>query len=282
MPLVQRGSGMGKMLSMHFTPSAEDQLLAVRAAIRSFAFGPRNVLQNLELSVEKGESVALLGPSGCGKSTLIGLLAGLLPRRFDECFDGDISLFGHHPYRYRATGMLAAMFQEPALLPHLSVEENIRLPLEFLRRGDIENVDALVRLVGLDEFRNYLPRDLSGGMRTRTALARGFVSRPDLLFMDEPFTGLDLGWKESLYTSLQELRCRYGTTIVMVTHDLEEAVYNSGRIVVIGGSGTFLEQLIIPGTFPRDYCFGQTVSRHTETLSRLAKLLGSRPADELA
>lgn len=256
--------------------------LAVHALIRSFSFSTRAILKNLEVSVEEGESMALLGPSGCGKSTLVRLLTGLLPRRNSEAFDGDIALFGAHPHSYRATGRLAAMFQEPTLLPHLSVEQNIRLPLEFLRRGVTDDVDALVRLVGLEEFRHYLPRDLSGGMCTRTALARGFVSRPDLLFMDEPFTGLDLGWKESLYGSLQELRSRYNTTVVMVTHDLEEAVYNSSRILVIGANGMLLEELRIPGAFPRDYRFGETVSRHTAILGRLAELLGSPPAEELA
>ncbi len=258
------------------------KVIAVRASIRSFDFDGRLVLQHLDLSVEVGESLALLGPSGCGKSTLIRLLAGLLPNRPNETFNGEVSLFGESPQSYRARGRLAAMFQEPTLLPHLSVEQNIRLPLEFLGRGTPEDVQALLHIVGLEEFRNYLPRDLSGGMRTRTALARGFVSRPDLLFADEPFTGLDLGWKESLYGSLQDLRSRYGTTVVMVTHDLEEAVYNSGRILVIGADGKFQEELRIPGTFPREYRFGETVSRHTAILGRLAELLGNTPSKGLA
>lgn len=264
------------------TPIRRDgSVLAVRALIRSFAFGARTILRDLELSVVESESIALLGPSGSGKSTLIRLLAGLLPRRVGECLDGEIALFGVDPQNYRASGKLAAMFQEPTLLPHLSVEENIRLPLEFLGREDAEDVRTLVRLVGLNDFRNYLPRDLSGGMRTRTALARGFVSRPDLLFMDEPFTGLDLGWKESLYGSLQELRQRCGSTVVMVTHDLEEAVYNSGRVLVLGSHGMILDQMQIPGTFPREYRFGETVSRHTKLLSKLAELLGSPPSKGL-
>ena len=108
------------------------------------------------------------------------------------------------------------------------------------------------------------------------------MSKPHLLFLDEPFTGLDLGWRESLYASLQDLRRRYGTTIVMVTHDLEEAVYNSDRVLVMSSEGTFVEQFSVPGTIPRDYRFGETVARHTMLLGKLAKLLGSTPATELA
>jgi ABC-type nitrate/sulfonate/bicarbonate transport system ATPase subunit len=254
---------------------------AVSADIRLFGYRSRLVLQGLNLLVEHGEAVAVLGSSGCGKSTLIRLLAGLLPPG-TERFDGDVALSGSSPFVYRSTGKLAVMFQDPTLLPHMSVEQNIALPLHLLRREGSDDVQALLRLVGLQDFRHYLPRDLSGGMRTRTALARSFVSRPNLLFLDEPFTGLDLGWRESLYASLQDLRRRNGTTIVMVTHDLEEAVYNSDRVLVMSAEGTFVEQFRVPGTIPRDYRFGETVARHTALLSRLAQLLGSPPKAELA
>lgn len=250
---------------------------AVRAAIQSFSFGARTILQNLELSVNRREAVAVLGSSGCGKSTLIRILGGLLPRGPGEELNGEVTLAGVTPRAYRATGELSVMFQDPTLLPHLSVEQNIRLPLELLGAGDSEDLTPLLKLVGLEAFRGYLPRDLSGGMRTRTALARSFVSKPALLFLDEPFTGLDLGWRESLYGSLQGLRTRYGTTIVMVTHDLEEAVYNSDRVLVMSAEGTFVEELRPIGATPRDYRFGETIARHTEILSDLARLLGSVP-----
>lgn len=251
--------------------------LAVRAAIQSFSFGARTILKNLELSVNRGEAVAVLGSSGCGKSTLIRLLGGLLPRGPGEELNGEVTLAGVAPRAYRATGELSVMFQDPTLLPHLSVEQNIRLPLELLGARDSEDLTPLLKLVGLEAFRRYLPRDLSGGMRTRTALARSFVSKPALLFLDEPFTGLDLGWRESLYGSLQGLRTRYGTTIVMVTHDLEEAVYNSDRVLVMSAEGAFVEEFRPTGATPRDYRFGETVARHTEILSDLARLLGSAP-----
>jgi ABC-type nitrate/sulfonate/bicarbonate transport system ATPase subunit len=112
-------------------------------------------------------------------------------------------------------------------------------------------------------------------MRTRVALARSFVSRPEILFLDEPFTGLDLGWRESLYRSLQDLRIRFGTTVLIVTHDLEEAVYNSDRVLVMSAEGRIREEIEIPGGFPRAFRFGETVSRHTDILERLAGMLSS-------
>lgn len=240
------------------------------------------MLRNLRLSVQPGETVAVLGPSGCGKSTLIRILAGLLPRDSHETLDGGVHLFGLPPREYRRKGRLAVMFQDPTLLPHLTVDENVRLPLQLLGRQNEEEAAALVHLVGLGGFREYLPRDLSGGMRTRTALARAFVSRPELLLLDEPFTGLDLGWRQSLYGSLQDLRARCGTSVVLVTHDLEEAVFNSDRVVVMGGDGAFVEEFQIPGVFPRDHAFEETISRHAAILTRLARLVGTPPSKGLA
>lgn len=255
----------------------DDGTLAVKARIHSFAYGFRTVLRDVRLEAHSGEAVAVLGSSGCGKSTLLRILAGLLPRGKREHVDGDVELFRSSPQAYRATGKLAFMFQDATLLPHLSIEQNIGLPLQFLGNGVSEDVDDLVRLVGLDEFRRYFPRDLSGGMRTRTALARAFVSKPSIAFLDEPFSGLDLGWKQSLYGSLQDLRIRYGTTVVMVTHDLDEAVYNSDRVLVMSNVGTFTEEFAIVGSFPREYHFGETASRHTAILRRLATVLGTTP-----
>lgn len=255
--------------------------LAVEARIATFNFGERIILRNVLLSVGKGEALAILGPSGSGKSTLVRLLAGLLPRRNTERFDGSVRLFGLHPEEYRSTGKLSAMFQDPTLLPHLTVEQNIGLPLEILGFNASDEVAAVVRDVGLEEFRDYLPRDLSGGMRTRTALARAFVSTPELLFLDEPFSALDLGWKENLYRNLQAQRNRFGTTVLMVTHDLEEAVYNSNRILVLRADGVIHEELSVPGVFPREYSFGETVSRHTSLLRQLAQLLSHPIRGEL-
>lgn len=252
---------------------------AVTARLDAYSYGASRVLHALDLTVLEGEAVTILGSSGCGKSTLIRLLAGLLPRTKHDHLDGHISLWNSRPHEYRASGKLAAMFQDPTLLPHMSVEQNIALPLRLLQHESFEDVDALLRLVGLQDFRHYLPRDLSGGMKTRTALARSFVTKPQLLYLDEPFTGLDLGWRESLYVSLQDLRSRYGTTIVMVTHDLEEAVYNSDRILVMSKAGTFTEEFRVGGSTPRDYRFGETVARHTDLLSQLARLLGGRAAE---
>jgi len=255
---------------------------AIRATIRSFAFGSNRILEEIELRVRPGEAVSILGPSGCGKTTLVGVLAGLLPRRRQEILQGRIELFGSSPPSYRRAGKLAVMFQDPTLLPHLPVRENVELPLKILRRGQEKDVSGLLDLVGLRGFSDYLPRDLSGGMRTRVALARSFVSGPETLFLDEPFTGLDLGWKESLYGSLQDLRIRYGTTVLIVTHDLQEAVYNSDRVLVMDAGGQVSEEVKIDGGFPRPYRFGATISHHTDTLEHLASLVTHHREAELS
>lgn len=221
--------------------------------------------------------MTILGPSGCGKSTLIKLLAGLLPRHSDGVLDGDVELFGSSPLEYRSAGTLSVMFQEPTLLPHLTVEQNISLPLALLKREAPSYVAELLQITGLQAYRNYLPRHLSGGMQTRTALARSFVSNPSLLLLDEPFSGLDLGWKESLYSSLQQLSMQIGATIVMVTHDLEEAVYNSNRILAMNEHGSFTAEFYVPGSLPRGYRVGETIARHTTLLSDLAEVVTTPP-----
>lgn len=260
-----------------------DNPVGISADIESFFFAEHRILHNIKFNVKSGETVSVLGPSGCGKSTLIGILAGLLPRLTSHHIDGEVQLFGLQPKAYRENGRLSFMFQEPTLLPHLSVEKNVLLPLETLHGKTARNsklAQDLINKVGLDGFESYIPRDLSGGMKTRVALARSFIVRPDILFMDEPFVGLDLGWKESLYSSFNELRLQNGTTTFMVTHDLEEAVYNSDRVFVMSRDGEQLKQIQIPGEFPRKFNFGETVSKYTEILSHLAGLLTEREKKE--
>lgn len=246
----------------------------IHVTLESFSFASHKVLSDISLTVQPGETLSVLGPSGCGKSTLIGIIAGLLPRRASDGLEGDVRLFGESPKEYRASGRLSVMFQDPTLLPHLTVEQNLRLPLDIIRMADSDKrVANFLRLMGLERFRAYLPRDLSGGMRTRVALARSLVFEPELLLMDEPFVGLDLGWKESLYNNLSELRRRNGITTLMVTHDLEEAVYNSDKVIVMSARGTSIEEILIPGTFPRSFGFGDTIANFTEILSHLSGLL---------
>ncbi len=255
--------------------------LAVSAHVESFHYGSVPTLRDIRITLEVGGVLAILGPSGCGKSTLLRIIAGLVPRARGDRFVGDVRLFGDAPLRARSDGRLAMMFQDPTLLPHLTVRENVALPLRFLEGRASLSIEDTLRQVGLERYANYLPRDLSGGMKTRVALARSFISQPDLLLLDEPFTGLDIGWREDLYRTLRELRERVGTTVLLVTHDLEEAVFNAERLLVMSSDGAVLDTISPEGDFPRPYSFGSTVGEQTALLERLAIMLSpSRRAAE--
>jgi NitT/TauT family transport system ATP-binding protein len=182
-------------------------------------------LERLDFAVERGEFLSLLGPSGCGKSTALRLLAGLL-----EPSDGKIV---HRAAPSRAIGFV---FQEPTLLPWASVASNVRLPLRL--KGVRENeaasrvADALA-MVGLQEFRDAYPRELSGGMKMRVSIARALVTRPQLLLMDEPFGALDEITRFKLNDDLLALWRRLECTVVFVTHSVFESVYLSTRILML-------------------------------------------------
>jgi NitT/TauT family transport system ATP-binding protein len=247
----------------------------IRINVESFGYAAdRSVLRHVVLNADEGESVAILGGSGSGKSTILKLLAGISPASGSgQVIRGEISLMGQTPDAYRRSGGLSVMFQEPTLLPNRSVRDNIALPLDLkaFPRGQL--VDEMLHLVGLEKYAADLPRVLSGGMRTRVALARSFVTEPKLLLLDEPFAALDMLWKRELYASLAELKARFGTTIVMVTHDLQEAVFNSNHIFVLGRKGTPLDTLRIERELPRTFSFSETVEVFTSELAYLGSLL---------
>lgn len=122
-------------------------------------------------------------------------------------------------------------------MPNLTVSENIALPLQILGGSNNGTFENIINTVGLSEATNKFPKDLSGGMKTRTALARSFITNPKLLLLDEPFSALDLGWKNTLYKELNALQAANNTCVVMVTHDIEEAVELGSRILVLSHSG---------------------------------------------
>lgn len=184
--------------------------------------GEIRILDAVEMTVNAGESIAIVGASGSGKTTLLGLLAGLdLPSR------GDIHIAGEHlnaldeeqraALRARAVGFV---FQSFHLLPALTAEENVALPLELLRRNEPGRARAVLESVGLAARCHHYPRQLSGGEQQRVALARAFVTRPRILFADEPTGNLDQATGAQIIELLFTLNREYGTTLVLVTHDM--------------------------------------------------------------
>jgi NitT/TauT family transport system ATP-binding protein len=208
-------------------------------------------LTPLSLQVAHGEFVTLLGPSGCGKSTLLKMIAGLL-----KPTGGRILLSGQAVRGSEAAQRLSFVFQEATLMPWADVQANVRLPLDLAgrprKRADEEVAQALA-LVGLDAFAKQRPRELSGGMQMRVSIARGLVTQPSLLLMDEPFGALDEITRNRLDDDLLALWRRKGLTVVFVTHSITEAVFLSTRVIVMGARpGRIVEDLRIEQPWPRD------------------------------
>lgn len=200
----------------------------------SFAYLPeKQVLKSISFSLTKGETLSIVGSSGCGKSTLLRLISAILPASKGNHMVGELSINNQTPDQYRKSGRLAFMFQEATLMPNLTVRENIEFPLKIKSVSNRKKLDDLLETVGLTEFQQYLPKQLSGGMKTRVALARSFITDPELLLLDEPFSALDIAWKAELYKELNLLREKNKTTIVFVTHDIDEAITLAGKNIIV-------------------------------------------------
>jgi len=207
----------------------------------SFSYNKdRKVLNDVSFSVERGKTTCVMGISGSGKSTLLRIIAGFLSGDKKYFYSGNISFDGKDIDDLRSNGKLSFMFQEPSLLPNMNVKENISLPLRITKKFNDQHIDNLIQSVGLTDSKTKLPNALSGGMKTRTSLARSFANLPDLLLLDEPFSALDIGWKNNLYNELALLKSKYNTTVVLVSHDIEEAVKLSDTIIVLGNSGELI------------------------------------------
>jgi NitT/TauT family transport system ATP-binding protein len=184
----------------------------------------------LDLDVRRGEFVSLLGPSGCGKSTALRLIAGL-----NAPTTGTVQV-AHRAAEARAGHAIGFVFQEPTLMPWASVRENVRLPLKLAQApGAAANIriDEVLVQVGLSEFADAFPRELSGGMKMRVSLARALVTDPDILLMDEPFAALDEITRFRLNNDLLALWRNLRKTVIFVTHSVFESVYLSQRVIVM-------------------------------------------------
>lgn len=205
-------------------------------------FGTQEVLKAISFSVYPGEIVALLGASGCGKSTLLNIISGLLPAD-----GGDIALQGEPVAQFSQWRQVAYLFQEDRLLPWRTVRQNVSFALENSSLSRVERqrrVEAALQLVGMGQVAHKWPHQLSGGMRSRIALARSLVAEPQILLMDEPFSKLDPNTRSAMHEELLRIRELKNMTVVMVTHDVEEAVILADRIVILQPSPGRIKQCV--------------------------------------
>ena len=226
--------------------------------------------EHISFEVRQGEIVCLLGPSGCGKSSLLLTVAGLQPA--DE---GELLLDGkplHEPHPD-----VAVVFQDPCLLPWRNVWSNVALGLQ-LRHEKLSSavlrrrVQSVLCAVGLEAFARHYPHQLSGGMAQRVALARALVRNPALLLLDEPFAALDAHTRHYLQCTLLQLVHGQNTTCLLVTHDIDEALFLADRVLLMSASpGRIEQQWHIPVPHPRQYRDPQMIHLHATVLEHLAK-----------
>jgi len=242
--------------------------LSIRAVSKSYVVDerPLPVLRNIALDVASGEFVSVVGTSGCGKSTLLRLIIGL-----DKDYDGDILLAGH---RIDGPGPeRGIVFQEHRLFPWLTVEENIALGLDSStapRRKQDRSIAEHIALVGLNGFERAYPHQLSGGMAQRAAIARALVNRPEVLLLDEPLGALDSLTRARLQEELLRIWRQEGVTMVMVTHDVEEAVYLSDKVVVMESRPGRIRSIVpIALDHPRDRASSQFTALRARVLQEL-------------
>lgn len=211
---------------------SEDVIIRVEHVGKTYTGGnPVEALRDVNLTVKKGELVAIIGPSGCGKTTLLKLIGGLL-----EPTEGTIHIDHLTAVEARKARKFGFVFQDPTLLPWRSVKANVQLPGEVFKDDSVKNrTQELINLVGLTGFEKALPHELSGGMQSRVAIARALTFNPDVLLMDEPFGDLDEITRDRMNFELLRVWRETGVTIVMVTHSIPEAVLVADRVVVLTG-----------------------------------------------
>jgi sulfonate transport system ATP-binding protein len=241
-------------------------------AIEAKRFGPVPVIRDVTLAVPRGEITALVGPSGCGKSTLLRIVAGL-----DRQFNGHCRVLGK-PARLHS-GHVGFIFQEPRLLPWLTVADNVGF--EAGRHGGRHpRVRELLDEVGLAEFADAWPKQLSGGMAQRAAIARGLFSQPELLLLDEPFSAVDAFTRMRLQDLLLRVAAHHGTTLLLVTHDIDEAVYLADRVLVLAPRpGRLVGEVPIALPRPRERQSAALAECRQRTLALLDHAASDNPAD---
>jgi ABC-type nitrate/sulfonate/bicarbonate transport system ATPase subunit len=222
--------------------------IAVRDVAKTFASerGPLHVLDNISFEVAEGETVAIVGPSGCGKSTLMNIIAG-----FDKPDRGSVIIDGEPLSKPSARGILIS--QQGSVFPWLTVQENLMFGLNGHEYPDRKQIaDHYAELVGLKGFEASYPHELSGGMLKRAELARALVVKPEILYMDEPFSALDALMSLRMRNELLRILDEERHTVLLITHDVEEAIHLANRVLVLSPRPTRIKAAFdVPFPHPR-------------------------------
>ena len=224
-----------------------------------------HALNEIDLTLHSGEFISLVGPSGCGKSTILRLVAGLIgPTTGSVTVDGE-EVKEPSPER----GMV---FQKPTLFPWLTVEKNIAFSLKMQGKlkGNEDKVKRMINVIGLDSFKDDYPDQLSGGMAQRVALVRSLINEPDILLLDEPLGALDAFTRMNMQDEILKIWYEKKQLAIMVTHDVDEAIYMGTRVIVMDANpGRIVEDIKIEEGYPRDRSSESFVKYRNQILNQL-------------
>lgn len=248
---------------------AETVTLQLNHVSKSFAKvekeGITNALGNIDLTMHDGEFISLVGTSGCGKSTILRLIAGLIPPTMGTLMVNGEEITGPDPSR----GMV---FQKPTLFPWLTVEKNISFSLRMQNKfkGNEEEVERMLKVIGLEEFRDDYPGQLSGGMAQRVALVRTLINHPKILLLDEPLGALDAFTRMNMQDEILDIWKKRKQLVVMVTHDVDEAIYMGTHVIAMEANpGQIKADIPIELPYPRDRSSAEFVGYRNQILGLL-------------
>ncbi len=224
-----------------------------------------HALNNIDLTMHNGEFISLVGPSGCGKSTILRLVAGLIQSTTGTITVNDKEIDGPSPER----GMV---FQKATLFPWLTVEKNIAFSLQVQGKSkeNKDKVERMLKVIGLESFRDDYPGQLSGGMAQRVSLVRTLINEPDILLLDEPLGALDAFTRMNMQDEILKIWQERRQLAIMVTHDIDEAVYMGTRVIVLDSNpGRVVADIRIDESYPRDRSSAAFVEYRNDILNRL-------------
>jgi NitT/TauT family transport system ATP-binding protein len=256
-----------------------DVVVSIKNLSKVFGRGGLTALQDISLEVGRGDFVSLIGPSGCGKSTLLRIVGDII-----EPTAGSVTVNGKPARRARLDHDYGIVFQSPVLYDWRTVTKNISLPLEMLgwdRSRRSKRVKQMLELVELESFGNHHPWQLSGGMQQRVSIARAFSFSPALLLMDEPFGALDEMTRERLNMELLQIWAEIGSTVIFVTHSIQEAVFLSTQVAVMSARPGRIAG-IVPIDLPRPRTAAtREEPRFFELVTEVRERLHAAGADEV-